>query len=81
VQPASACLLIAFGVFTATSRAEISLANLRTATPPTSQDQGSSRSKTRDVSQLYDVIDQKLPCCTEGRGTADEGAHESGDRR
>lgn len=55
VQPMSACLLIAFGLFTATSRAEISLLSLRPAT--------GHRSDASVQEQLNQVIDQKLPCC------------------
>jgi sulfite exporter TauE/SafE len=55
VQPASACLLIAFGVFTATSRAEVSLLKLRGSS--------SQHSSGSVQDQLHEVIDQKLPCC------------------
>ncbi len=68
VQPLAACLLIAFGIFTATSRAEIPLANLRISTSdPTRGSVGE---------QLNEVIDQELPCCVDGEKTAGDESHE-----
>lgn len=54
VQPAAACILIAFGVLTATGRAEISLANLKAPDSNAAQIAPSER--------LKEATDQPLPC-------------------
>jgi sulfite exporter TauE/SafE len=71
VQPIAAGLLVAFGIFTATSRAEISLVNLRTST--------SERWRGSVQDQLREVIDQELPCCVDSERSEGGAAHEPGD--
>jgi H+/gluconate symporter-like permease len=64
VRPIAACILIAFGVLTATNRADISLAKLKV--PLSNAAQSAPRER------LKEVIDQPLPCCQ-----ADEASTES----
>lgn len=64
VQPAAACILIAFGAMTATSRAHISLEKLKAPSSNPMQIAPSER--------LKEIIDQPLPCCQ-----ADEASSES----
>jgi len=63
VQPVTACVLIAFGIFTATSRAEIdlrSLKGLRSSHEPGAASQGA------ELDALQEVLTQELPCCEAG---------------
>lgn len=71
VQLMAACFLIAFGIFTATGRAGISLSDLETST--------SDRSRDSVQAQLREVIDQDLPCCVDGEEDAGERSDESRD--
>ena len=64
VQPAAACMIIGFGVLTATSRAEISLAKLKAP--------ASNPTPIAPSERLKEVLDQPLPCCQ-----ADEVSFES----
>lgn len=71
VQPAAACMLVAFGVLTATSRAEISLYKLKLS--------ASNPAHSAPSEQLKDVIDQPLPCCEADEDTSQTEESERGE--
>jgi sulfite exporter TauE/SafE len=71
VQPAAACILIAFGVLTATNRAEISLANLKAPDSNAAQIAPSER--------LKEAIDQPLPCCQADEASSKSEESDRGD--
>lgn len=71
VQPLTACVLVAFGVFTAVGRADISLAHLKMTT-------GNRAEGSAEV-LLHEIIDQDLPCCQQDGPADSEKADERSD--